>query len=236
MNHLLSQANPSITRRFAVVATTLLFGSLLATAAHAQSGTRTQSGARAQSGTRTTPSARPPAARAGSGTKMNAGAVGLQGYCPVCIIGMKKWVKGASQYSAQYDGKTYLFPGEEQKQMFVRNPTKYTPILGGDCIVALVETGRRVPGNLQFADLHEDHLYLFSNEKAKGMFRANKERYARADIALGGKCTVCRVEMNKDVDGVVQFTSFYKGMRYLFPSQEQQQMFNRNPRKYEVTR
>ena len=224
MNRLLSQAHLLITRRFAIVATTLVLGSLLAAAAQAQSGTRT------------TPSASRPAAQAGSGTKTNAGVVGLQGYCPVCIIDMKKWVKGDAQYSAQYDGKTYLFPSDEQKQMFLKDPSKYTPILGGDCIVALVEMGKRVPGSLQFAALHEDHLYLFSNEKAKSMFQANKVKYAHADIARGGKCTVCRVEMNKDVDGVAEFTSLYKGMRYLFPGQEQQQMFNQNPSKYEVTK
>ncbi|TWU25323.1 YHS domain protein [Novipirellula galeiformis] len=224
MNRLQSQTRLSITRPVAMFATTLVLGSLLATAAHAQSGTRTKS------------SASSPAAHAGSSTKSNASTVGLRGYCPVCVIEMKKWIKGDAQFAAQYDGKTYLFPSEEQKQMFVNDPSKYTPILGGDCIVALVEMGKRVPGSLQYAALHEDHLYLFSNEQAKGMFQSNKEKYAHADIALGGKCTVCRVEMNKDVDGVSEFTSLYKGMRYLFPGQEQQQMFNQNPSKYEVTK
>lgn len=222
MNRIHSQIRRSIARRFVIALTALAFSSLLAIDAHAQSGTRTQ------------PSASPSAAPAGSGTKTNASSVGLQGYCPVCVIEMKKWVKGDARFAAQYDGKTYLFPGEEQKQMFVNAPVKYTPVLGGDCVVAFVEMGKRVPGSLQFAALHEDHLYLFSNEKAKGMFQANKEKYAHADIALGGKCSVCRVEMNQDVDGAAEFTSLYKGMRYLFPGQEQQQMFNQNPSKYEV--
>jgi len=188
--------------------------------------------AQAQSGTRTPPSTTP--AQAGSGTKAAANAVGLQGYCPVCVIEMKKWMKGSQQFAAQYDGKTYLFPGEEQKQVFVSNPAKYTPVLGGDCVVALVEMGKRVPGSLQFAALHENRLYLFANEQAKGMFQSNKEKYANADVALGGNCSVCRVEMNQDVDGSPQFTSLHKGMRYLFPGEKQQQMFNANPTKYEV--
>lgn len=167
---------------------------------------------------------------------MAANAVGLQGYCPVCVIEAKQWMKGTAQISANHDGKTYLFPSEEQKQMFLANPSKYTPILGGDCVVALIEMGKRVPGSVQFAALHEGHLYLFANEKAKGMFQANKEKYAHADVALGGKCSVCRVEMNQDVDGVPEFTSLHKGMRYLFPSEKQQQMFNQNPAKYEVAK
>ena len=218
-NH--SKSRLSKTRTFLMFATTVAFATLLSTNADAQSGSRSR------------PAATSSAAPSGSGTKTNAGAVAMQGYCPVCVIEMKKWVKGNPQFAAPYDGKNYLFPSEEQKQMFVSNPAKYTPILGGDCVVALVEMGKRVPGSLQYAALHEDHLYLFSNENAKEMFLSNKEKYAHAD-ALGGKCTVCRVEMNQDVDGVAEFTSFYKGMRYQFPGKDQQQMFDRNPAKYEV--
>ncbi len=189
------------------------------------------SSASAQSGTRVTPQS---GQAAGSGTSSQPTSVGLKGYCPVCVVEMKKWMKGISQFSAQHDGKTYLFPGEEQRQMFLKNPEKYAPALGGDCVVALVELGKRVPGKLNFGALHDGRLYLFANEKAKGMFLANHEKYADADLALGGKCTVCRVEMSKDVPGSPDFTSVYKGLRYRFPGKDQQQMFNQNPEKYKV--
>jgi len=90
------------------------------------------SSASAQSGTRATPQS---GKAAGSGTSSQQGSVGLQGYCPVCIVEMKKWMKGSPQFSTRHDGKTYLFPGEEQRQMFLKNPQKYTPVLGGDCVV-----------------------------------------------------------------------------------------------------
>jgi len=189
------------------------------------------SSALAQSGTRATPQS---GRAAGSGTSSQQASVGLKGYCPVCVVEMKKWMKGNPKFSAQHDGKTYLFPGEEQRQMFLKNPQKYTPALGGDCVVALVEVGKRLPGDLNFGALHDGRLYLFANEKAKGMFLANREKYANADLALGGKCTVCRVEMNKDVPGSPEFTSIYKGLRYQFPGKDQQQMFNQNPEKYKV--
>ena len=159
--------------------------------------------------------------------------VGLDSYCPVCIIEMKKWVKGTSQYPVEFDGKTYLFPSEKEKQVFMKSPEKYAPILGGDCIVGKVEMGRRIPGSVQHAALNNGHLYLFSNEQAKEMFRNNKDKYVKADLAFDGKCSVCLVEMNKPVDGVPAFTTTYKGMRYQFPSGEQQQMFKLNPSKYE---
>jgi YHS domain-containing protein len=221
MNQTLSPVHSAKLRGFVIATITLMSASLLATAASAQSGTKTAA--------RTSNAA-------GSGTKSAGNTVGLQGYCPVCVVQMKKWIKGNPQFSVQQDGKTYLFPGEEQKQMFLSNPAQYTPVLGGDCAVALVEMNKRVPGSVQHAALHNDRLYLFSNDKAKGMFVANKEKYANADLALGGKCSVCRVEMNQDVDGVPQFTSIYEGLRYQFPGNEQQQMFNQNPAKYDVTK
>jgi len=188
--------------------------------------------ASAQSGTRTTPQRGTPA---GSGTTSQTSSTALQGYCPVCVVEMKKWIKGNTQFAAQHDGKTYLFPGEEQRQMFLKNPQKYTPALGGDCVVALVEMGKRIPGKLNSAALHDGRLYLFVNEKARGMFLADYEKYADADLALNGKCTVCRVEMNQDVAGSPEFTSIYQGIRYQFPGEDQQQMFNKNPDRYKVS-
>ena len=192
--------------------TTAAFGIAVALIASAST-------ASAQSGTRTTPQTGTPA---GSGTTMQASSPAMQGYCPVCVLEMKKWIKGNAQFTAQHDGKTYLFPGEDQRQMFLKDPQKYTPVLGGDCVVALVEMGKRMPGQLNFAALHDGRLYLFANEKAKGMFLADREKYANADLALDGKCTVCRVEMNQDITGSPEFTSIYQGLRYQFPGAEQQ--------------
>ncbi|QDT04976.1 YHS domain protein [Rubripirellula lacrimiformis] len=194
--------------------------------------------ATAQSGTRTAPTrtAAPSSSAPGSGTKANGNAVGLQGYCPVCVVNMKKWVKGNPQFSAKQDGKIYLFPNDEQKNVFLSDPAKYTPVLGGDCVVALVEMHKRVPGDLTFAVAHQNRLYLFANEQAKKMFQANPAKYENADLALDGKCSVCRVEMNQDVAGQPQFTSIYNGLRYQFPGLEQQKMFDNNPDKYKAAK
>ena len=57
----------------------------------------------------------------------------LDGYCPVCITKIKKWVRGDPQHQAAHNGKTYWFPGEKQKRMFLADPAKYIPALDGDC-------------------------------------------------------------------------------------------------------
>ena len=182
----------------------------------------------AQSGTRPTP---PP----GSGPRgVQQAPVALEGYCPVSIIEMRKWVKGDTAHQSVYDGRTYLFANAQGKQMFDANPAKYVPALGGDCVVALVEMGKRVPGNIRHASIHEDRLYLFSSEDGHNMFRAQPAKYADADLAYGGNCVVCRVGAQRDVPGKPELTVVHNGLRYLFPAEEQRNEFLANPAKYEV--
>ncbi len=192
----------------------------------------------AQSGTRTSPSSgsgdrtSPPA---GSGQRADQQApLALEGYCPVSILEMLKWVKGDPAYRVVYDGRTYLFANEQGKKMFEANPAKYVPSLGGDCVVALVKMGERVPGDIRHASVHDGRLFLFSNADAKQMFLADPAAYANADLAYGGNCVVCRVGMQQTVPGKPELAVIHKGLRYLFPSADQRNEFLANPAKYEV--
>lgn len=55
-----------------------------------------------------------------------------------------------------------------------------------------------------------------------------------ADLALDGKCSVCKVEMNQDMSGDPEVFVLHGGMKYLFVSDEQRKMFLANPTKYSV--
>ena len=156
----------------------------------------------------------------------------LDGACPVCLVKMNKVVKGDPTYAVVYDGRRYLFPGTEQKQMFEKSPAEFTPALGGDCTVCKVEMKKDVPGKAKFHAVHDGRLFLFPGQKQLDMFNANPRKYTEADVALGGKCVVCKVEMGEDVEGKPEFAVDYRGRRYLFPSPKQREMFLANPEKY----
>lgn len=160
--------------------------------------------------------------------------VALEGYCPVCVIEMKQWIKGSPEHAVEYDGKVYLFPGQEQRDMFAKNPQKYAPVLGGDCVVCYVNNGDRVAGSVRNAALSGGRLYLFPNKELRQEFLDNPDKYKGEDVAADGQCTVCRVEMGKEVAGNPEFSLMHDGLRYLFPGKEQMQMFMENPDKYEV--
>ena len=134
----------------------------------------------------------------------------------------------------EYDGKIYYFPGPEQKAKFLANPVKYAPALGGDCVVCLAKMNKRMPGNIRHGVLHAGRLFIFPNEEIKKEFLASPQTYADVDLAFGGTCSVCRVEMGKEVAGKPEFSTIYRKMRYLFPGEEQRQMFLANPAKYAV--
>ena len=156
-------------------------------------------------------------------------APALDGYCPVCLVKMDKLVKGDAAYSSVHDGKRYLFPGADQKQMFDKNPSAFVPALGGDCTVCKVEMDNKVAGKAEFHSVYDGRLFLFPSEKQKGMFDREPQKYADADLALGGKCPVCLIKMNKVMSGSADYATVYDGERYLFPGAEQKQMFDADP-------
>lgn len=158
--------------------------------------------------------------------------VGYEGNCPVCILDMKKWVKGSPEHQATYDNTVYYFPNAETKQKFLQNPTAYVPALGGDCAVCLAKMGKRVPGINKYASLHENRVYLFPEAKQKKMFDASPAEYANVDLAAEGNCVVCSAKMNKQVPGNPEFTVIHKGMRYQFPEDKQRQMFIQSPNQF----
>lgn len=199
----------------------MLATALVASTANAQSG-----GGR--------PSTPPPAQAQGSSHQAAqlAGTPAMDGYCPVCLVEMKDWNKGNANFASKYDGQLYLFPGAKQKAMFDANPAKYTPVLGGDDVVVFAKTGRRTPGDLSIGASYGGRFYFFANAANKQAFQAAPNEYANADLALGGECVVCRVDMNHKMAGNPNFTTLYQGIRYQFPDSEAQQAFVGNPTKY----
>ena len=217
--------NPYPRRAFAIALAALLVFATGSGVAQAQSGTRNATSAR--KGATTT-------SQSGSQSRNAASKVALEGYCPVCVIRLKKWVRGKPEYNATYDGKTYYFPGYEQKEMFLADPVKYVPAFGGDCTVCFANMEKRVPGTIHQATLHDNRLFLFPNEDQKQEFRKNPAKYANVDLALGGICSVCRVELKQNVAGKPEIATIHQGLRYRFPSEQQKKMFLANPAKYAV--
>jgi YHS domain-containing protein len=191
----------------------------------------------AQSGTRggATPPSRQQIERdpsAGSASRQTDAAVAMRGYCPVCLVEMKQWIKGDPRFAVVFDGKKYYFPGREQVEMFQKSPESYVPALNGEDIVHYKHTGERIAGKLEHGVIHEGRVYVFASADNLQSFKANPQQYADADIALGGECVVCRKDMNQRVAGKPEFTAVHQGLRLFFPGEEQKAMFMASPDQY----
>lgn len=175
------------------------------------------------------------AVQAAPGHQMMGKKLGLEGYCPVCIIKAKKWVMGSPQHESTYDGMTYRFPSAAEKAVFEKSPAQFVPALAGDCTVCLANAGKRVPGNIRHAALHNNRLYLFPSNAEKQVFMKNTAKYENVDLAEKGNCIVCRVKAGKTVPGKTQYTSIKNGFRYLFPSMNEQRVFDNNVDQFVTT-
>jgi YHS domain-containing protein len=145
---------------------------------------------------------------------------------------MGKWVKGDASHHTVFDGKEYLFPSEKELALFLANPGKFAPALGGDCIVCFANTGKRMPGSIQFAVQHAGRVYLFPSEQEKRTFTTNPQKYENLDLAFDGKCAVCAKMTGKAVPGKPEFTAVYQGFRFQFPSDRERQTFVASPEKF----
>jgi YHS domain-containing protein len=162
----------------------------------------------------------------------SAAAPTLGGNCPVCLVEAGKVVPGSDKITATFDRQVYAFPSTKEKELFVANPAKYAPVLGGDCVVCRVEMGVRMPGKAEFAVVHNKRAYLFPSAKQRDAFKADPKKYENADLGLDGNCPVCAVMATKCVPGKPDIVSVYDGVRYFFPSANEKKMFDADPARF----
>lgn len=156
----------------------------------------------------------------------------MNGFCAVSIQDQRRWMKGSDQFTVLLDGVLYFFPSEQQKQTFLKNPTRYAPALRGDSVVHAVEERVRKPGSIEFTAIHQGRIFLFPDQSTKATFMQDPVKYADVDLAFGGKCVVSRVDQQQDVEGSTQFATIVNGIRFYFASDAHKKLFLKNPSKY----
>jgi YHS domain-containing protein len=111
---------------------------------------------------------------------VNAGASGLvlHGYDPVAYFTKNEAVKGNEQHKATYQGNTFYFASEANKNLFKKDPAKYAPQYGGYCSMA-VSMGQLEDADPRMFTIHNNKLLVQRNEKAHQMFMSNPDEFHR---------------------------------------------------------
>ncbi len=89
--------------------------------------------------------------------------VAIQGYDPVAYFTQKKAVKGKAALASSYEGVTYYFSSQANKEAFLKNPSGYEPQYGGWCAFAMGDYGKKVEINPETFKVLDGKLYLFYN-------------------------------------------------------------------------
>lgn len=89
--------------------------------------------------------------------------VAIQGYDPVAYFTQKKAVKGKTALASTYEGVTYYFSSQANKDAFVKNPSGYEPQYGGWCAFAMGSSGEKVEIDPETFKILDGKLYLFYN-------------------------------------------------------------------------
>jgi YHS domain-containing protein/thiol-disulfide isomerase/thioredoxin len=124
----------------------------------------------------------PPSANAGPFTATSpaqeAPPLGMDGFCPVSLVRDERWTKGDPRFGVIHRGRTYLFAGPDEKELFYADPDEYSPVLAGIDPVELTTSGATILGQRAHGVVYRKRVYLFSSEGNLQQFWEEPERYA----------------------------------------------------------
>lgn len=109
--------------------------------------------------------------------------LGLDGYCPVCLVEKQKWVLGDRAWGVIHRGRTYLFDSPEDRAKFFADPDRYAPVMSGQDVVYALESGKLVPGYRRHGVYFGNRVYLFADEASLQKFSQNPHHYAAQALA-----------------------------------------------------
>jgi YHS domain-containing protein len=95
--------------------------------------------------------------------------VAVQGYDVVTYQTDGKPQQGNGNHLTTYNGVTYIFVNEANKNMFKSNPEKYVPVYGGYCAYG-VAVGKKFVGDPEIWEVVDGKLYLNLDNKIKGIW------------------------------------------------------------------
>jgi len=89
--------------------------------------------------------------------------IAVSGYDPVAYFTQSKAVKGSKEKAVVYEGVTYYFSSDANKEEFKKNPAKYEPEYGGWCAYAMGAKGEKVEVDPKTFKIVNGKLNLFYN-------------------------------------------------------------------------
>jgi len=121
---------------------------------------------------------------AGQQDGLDEETVGLSGYCPVMLTGLRQWIVGRPEITERHRGVLYYFSSEQRRATFHENPDRYAPRNLGCDPVVLSRDHRAITGRIRYGVFFDGNLYLFRTSENREEFRREPLRYTRIQHAI----------------------------------------------------
>ncbi len=110
----------------------------------------------------------------GNGLTLNGNPLGMHGVDPVSMFQQSAPATGDAVFTSTYDGVDYYFSSAAAQANFDAAPEKYLPQFGGFCAFG-VFVGKKLDGDVRYADIVEGKLYLFVNATILEKYREDPQ-------------------------------------------------------------
>lgn len=109
-----------------------------------------------------------------NGITLTGKPLGLHGVDAVSMFSGDAPLIGDAVYTTAVDGIDYYFASKASHEAFEADPTAYLPQYGGFCALG-VSLGKKLDGDVRYADIVDGKLYLFVNAAIFEKYLANRE-------------------------------------------------------------
>ena len=108
----------------------------------------------------------------------------LKGKCPVTLLSQGRWVNGKKEIGCVHRDRVYLFASAANREAFLADPDRLSPLLAGFDPVIFEETGKLVEGEEAFGTFMgkkpNQRIVLFKTSDTRGRFQNDPSKYLNA--------------------------------------------------------
>ncbi|MBY6163295.1 hypothetical protein KUV73_20610 [Mameliella alba] len=109
-----------------------------------------------------------------NGLTLTGHPLGLHGFDPVSMFKSDAPRIGDAEYTSEHDGVDYYFASAQTKAAFDADPAAMLPQFGGFCAFG-VYAGKKLDGDVRYADIVDGKLYLFVNKAIFDKYLEDRE-------------------------------------------------------------
>ena len=117
-----------------------------------------------------------------NGLTLGGMPLGMHGFDPVSMFELDAPQIGDAAYTSTHEGVDYYFASAEAQAMFDADPASMLPQFGGFCAFG-VYVGKKLDGDVRYADIVDGKLYLFVNKVIFDKYLENRETVIKGAFA-----------------------------------------------------